>query len=73
LAAFSSHRNYTLSADQESVKIGNQICMARNLDVVTFRNSDSIPEAKTPEECNKAFLERKPARCYLNYDPQHGK
>jgi hypothetical protein len=31
--------------------------MAQNLDVITFRNGDTIPEAKTPEEWNKAFLE----------------
>ncbi len=71
--AFHHSKNYTISADQESVKIGKQIWMARNLDVVTFRNGDTIPEAKTPEEWKKAFDERKPAWCYLNNDPQHGK
>ena len=43
------------------IKIGNQIWMSRNLDVVTFRNGDTIPEAKTKAEWLKAGGKRQPA------------
>ena len=54
------------------IKIGNQIWMSRNLDVVTFRNGDTIPEAKTKEEWLKAGGKRQPAWCYFNNDPANG-
>jgi uncharacterized protein (TIGR02145 family) len=50
----------------EEVKIGNQIWMAKNLDVTHFRNGDPIPEAKTEEEWIQAGINRTPAWC--NYD-----
>jgi uncharacterized protein (TIGR02145 family) len=50
----------------QDVKIGNQVWMAKNLDVSTFRNGDKIPEAKSNEEWTKAFNEGKPAWCYYN-------
>jgi len=34
----------------DEIQIGNQIWMKRNLDVVAFRNGDSIQEAKTDED-----------------------
>ncbi len=42
--------------------------MAENLNVVTFRNGDSIPEAKTNEEWEQAATEGRPVYCiYANY------
>lgn len=55
-----------------TVKIGNQEWMAKNLDVVTFRNGDTIPEAKTVEEWQKASKELKPAWCYQANLPENG-
>ncbi len=57
----------------ESVKIGNQVWMKKNLDVSHFRNGDPIPEAKTNEEWEKAGVEKKPAWCYYDNDPENGK
>jgi uncharacterized protein (TIGR02145 family) len=48
----------------KTVVIGTQTWMAENLNVSTFRNGDSIPQAKTNEEWIKANKEGKPAWCY---------
>jgi len=53
----------------DEVKIGNQIWMAKNLDVTHFRNGDPIPEVKTDEEWANSFLGAKPAWCYYGNDP----
>jgi uncharacterized protein (TIGR02145 family) len=55
-----------------SVKIGTQIWAAKNLDVSTFRNGDTITEAKTNEEWIKSGNEQKAAWCYYNNDPANG-
>jgi uncharacterized protein (TIGR02145 family) len=57
----------------KTVKIGDQVWMANNLDVSKFRNGDPIPEVKTAEECLKAGAAGKPAWCYYNNDPDNGK
>ena len=56
----------------QTVKIGKQIWMTNNLDVVTFRNGDTIPQLKTEEEWEKASKLELPAWCYYNYDPVNG-
>ncbi len=38
----------------QTVTIGTQVWMTKNLDVATFRNGDPIPQAKTDEEWDKA-------------------
>ena len=60
------------SSDQQNVTIGKQVWMTRNLDVSTFRNGDSIPEAKTKGEW-KAYSEANEAAwCYYKNDPGNG-
>jgi uncharacterized protein (TIGR02145 family) len=56
----------------QTVTIGTQIWMSKNLDVTTFRNGDTIQEAKTTEEWNKAFWNHEPAWCFFNNDPKNG-
>jgi uncharacterized protein (TIGR02145 family) len=56
----------------QSVTIGNQIWMTKNLDVSTFRNGDPIPEAKTEEEWYLAGQNGEPAWCYYDNDPTNG-
>ena len=41
------------------------------MDVFTFQNGDSIPEAKTNEKWKNAFDNKKPAWCYYNNDPKN--
>jgi uncharacterized protein (TIGR02145 family) len=53
--------------------IGNQIWAEANLNVSTFRNGDTIPEAKTNKEWVVAGESGKPAWCYYNNDPVIGK
>ena len=54
-----------------SVRIGGQIWMSENLNVSHFRNGDSIPEVRTPEDWEKAGKEQKPAWCYYDNNPEN--
>jgi uncharacterized protein (TIGR02145 family) len=56
-----------------TVKIGTQEWMSENLDVATFRNGDSIPQAKSGSEWQLAGQDRRPVWCYYNNDPVMGK
>jgi uncharacterized protein (TIGR02145 family) len=56
----------------QTVTIGTQEWMTKNLDVSTFRNGDPIPEAKTNSEWEMASKNKQPAWCYYNNDPQYG-
>lgn len=56
----------------QTVTIGTQTWMTKNLNVSTFRNGDPIPQAKTNEEWEKAGEEGKPAWCYYDNDPKNG-
>ena len=55
-----------------TVSIGDQIWMCKNLNVAYFSNGDPIPEAKTEEEWLLAEDEEKPAWCYYDNDPANG-
>jgi uncharacterized protein (TIGR02145 family) len=57
----------------ESVKIGNQEWMTRNLDVDRFRNGDLIPHIESKEEWEEAGENGQPAWCYYDNDPENGK
>ncbi|MBM3161056.1 MAG: fibrobacter succinogenes major paralogous domain-containing protein [Bacteroidetes bacterium] len=56
----------------QTVTIGKQVWMTKNLDVATFRNGDPIPEAKTYEEWEIAGENKQPAWCYYKNDPANG-
>jgi len=53
---------------QTSIKIGNQEWTSGNLNVATFKNGDTIPEAKTEEAWVEAGIAGKPAWCYYDND-----
>ena len=55
-----------------TVKIGSQAWMTKNLDVLTFRNGDSIFHAKTIAEWEQAAKAKKPAWCFFLQDPKNG-
>ncbi len=55
-----------------SVKIGNQIWSTENLSVVTFRNGDVIPEAKTAKEWETYGAAGEAAWCYYEKDSVNG-
>jgi uncharacterized protein (TIGR02145 family) len=50
----------------QTVTIGKQTWMTKNLDVTSFRNGDPIPEAKTDEDWKNANNSGKPAWCYFD-------
>ena len=56
----------------QTITIGTQVWMTKNLDVITFRNGDTIPQAKTVDEWEKAGENGHPAWCYYNNDPSNG-
>jgi uncharacterized protein (TIGR02145 family) len=58
---------------QKTVKIGTQEWTIKNLDVVTFRNGDPIPEARNKTEWNAATVNKVPAWCYYEFDQRNGK
>ena len=64
----SSSQNY----QYKSQKIGKQIWMTENLSVSTFRNGDTIFEAKTDEEWILAGKQGRAAWCYYNNDQANG-
>jgi uncharacterized protein (TIGR02145 family) len=61
----------------KEVKIGNQIWMSENLNVVSFRNGDLIKQARNQEEWERLNTEKKPGWCFYAYDykdaPKYGK
>jgi uncharacterized protein (TIGR02145 family) len=56
----------------DTVTIGDQVWMTKNLNMDKFRNGDPIPEAKTNEEWIKAGENKQPAWCYYENDPANG-
>jgi uncharacterized protein (TIGR02145 family) len=68
----SKSKPITQSKDSGTVRIGVQNWAVANLNVITFRNGDSIPEAKTNKEWVAAGESGKPAWCYYNNNPAIG-
>ena len=56
----------------QTVTIGTQVWMTKNLDVSTFRNGDGIPQAKTDEEWEAAGDNKQPAWCYYENNAANG-
>jgi len=55
-----------------TIVIGTQQWMRENLDVVTYRNGDIIPEVKDGTEWGRLNELKKGAWCYYNNDPETG-
>ncbi len=58
--------------DSGTITIGTQKWALANLNVITFRNGDTIPEARSNAEWTKAGDAGKPAWCYYNNNPAFG-
>ncbi len=56
----------------ETVTIGTQVWMKENLNVSTFRNGDTLPEAKTEKEWKEGGENKTPAWCYYNNKTENG-
>ena len=57
----------------DSVTIGNQVWMTKNLELDEFRNGDPIPQAKSAAQWEKAGENHQPAWCYYKNNPKNGK
>ncbi len=62
-----------LAQSQNEINIGKQLWMTENLNVSTFRNGDTIFEAKSRADWVKAAKSKIPAYCYFKYNPDYGK
>lgn len=56
----------------QTVTIGTQVWMNKNLDVSTFRNGDPIPQAKTEQDWLAAKNNKQPAWCYYENKSENG-
>jgi hypothetical protein len=56
----------------QTVTIGTQVWMTKNLDVDKFRNGDPIPQARTGEEWEWACMNEIPAWCFYENNPENG-
>ena len=56
--------------EEKEIKIGKQIWMTENLNVDMFCNGDTIPEARSNEEWALAGINKQPAWCFFNNNPQ---
>jgi uncharacterized protein (TIGR02145 family) len=56
----------------QTITIGKQVWSTKNLDVSTFRNGDSIPEAKSNEEWNAYNQAEEAAWCYYENNVSNG-
>jgi uncharacterized protein (TIGR02145 family) len=57
----------------KTFKIGSQVWMAENLNVSRFRNGDTIPEVKSPDEWAYLGKTGKPAWCIQENNTENGK
>jgi uncharacterized protein (TIGR02145 family) len=61
----------------KEVKIGDQIWMSENLNVVRFQNGEGIIQATSRKQWNQLCANKQPAWCYYNYEnkdePKYGK
>jgi uncharacterized protein (TIGR02145 family) len=66
--------NANLSEPKPSkeVKIGDQIWTTNNLDSDKFRNGETIPQAKSFDEWNKAEADKQPVWCYYEFNEELG-
>lgn len=55
-----------------TIKIGNQIWTAQNIDISHDRSGNIFTQAKTDEEWEDAFFKRKPAWCTSIYQKENG-
>jgi uncharacterized protein (TIGR02145 family) len=63
---------FSVSVYAQSITIGTQVWMTKNLNVDKFRNGDPIPEAKTLGEWKAYGDAGEAAWCYYDNDPKNG-
>lgn len=57
---------------QNTVQLGTQTWMTKNLDVIQFKNGDPIPQAQTDDEWQEAGFSGKAAWCYVTFTNEDG-
>lgn len=57
---------------QNTVQLGTQTWMTKNLDITQFKNGDPIPQAQTDEAWQKAGFSGKAAWCYVTITNEDG-
>ncbi len=70
---YAQYRYATIREGQTALaKIGTQVWTRDNLNVVTFRNGDSIPQAINDSAWVIASKNQQPAWCYYDFNPKYG-
>lgn len=59
-------------SNEIGIILGSQIWMAKNLNIETFQNGDTIPQARTNQEWEIAGKNKKPVWCYYNNASENG-
>ena len=72
LGSITYAQTITIGTPVPGFQFETQVWMTMNLDVSTFRNGDTIPEAKTNAEWLRAGENNQPAWCYYENDPANG-
>lgn len=65
-------QSFTYKKKYESILIGNQTWMKKNLAETKFKNGDEIPEAKTFLDWKMAGEKESPAWCYYEFNSNNG-
>ena len=65
--------SYKKNETFESVTIGTQVWMSKNLDLDTFQNGDPIPEAQSRNKWQEAGESQQPAWCYYEESISNGR
>ena len=64
---------FAFNGSTQTILIDSQVWCTKNLDVSVFRNGDTIPQAKTNMEWEKANALNQPAWCYYENKRSNGK
>lgn len=72
VSEFSGNSEAGSQKPTKTIKIGKQVWMTENLNVFTFRNGDTIPQARTKKEWIEAGKNGKPAWCFYENDLSNG-
>jgi uncharacterized protein (TIGR02145 family) len=59
-------------SENETITLGQQVWMVKNLNVDTFRNGDPIPQVTSAKDWKKAGNNEQPAWCYYDNDSTNG-
>lgn len=70
---YGTAKQLSVPTNFDGIKIGRQVWMPQNINVSSFRNGDTIPEAKSRKEWIAYARNRQPAWCYYENNSLNAK